>query len=111
MWLAARSLVFWSVELGADDVDAQHLAAQIASLTQVATDIDAKLTVLGAGGLAGAVGLYQRMTSVVDAAGGPELDRMTTRVEELMRALEEVDRRLTALRELKALLERIDEPR
>lgn len=102
-------LVFW-LDVGAEATSAEALVAQLAALTRVAEELDARLAVAGVGGLEGAAGICERLRAVLDGISPDDLERMRRRVSELEAELADVARRLAALRELKALLERVGPP-
>ena len=84
-----------------------EVVARVEALARLAGDLDARLADAGAGGLAGACAIYERLRAVLDGVTVADLERMTAQVAEMRRALDEAARRIEALRALKALLERV----
>jgi uncharacterized protein involved in exopolysaccharide biosynthesis len=101
------AFVFW-LEVGAERVSMGDIVAQVAALSQLAGDLDARLASGGVGGLAGAVAIYERLRDVLAGVSIADLERMARQVAALERELAEVNRRLAAVRELKTLLGRLE---
>ena len=105
-WLAPLERVFW-LEIGTEKLSMGDVVARVEALTQLAGDLDARLSDKGVGGLAGACAIYERLRDVLDSVSQANLAHMMQQVAALERDLTEVARRVAAIRELKALLDRV----
>jgi hypothetical protein len=100
--LLSKSVVFW-LDAGAA-ASMNELLPQLEALTQLASELDARLAGAGLGGFDGALALHARLRAVLDGVTGDDLDRMRRHVAHLQEELGAAARGLAALLELKKRL-------
>ena len=99
MWLALDQ------DLG-DGKAIERVLPRLEAVLQFTRDLQRCLTSVGVDGMAGALGIYRCLRSVLDAIPAAEIERMLAEIAGLERELATLTQRLEDVRRLKRLVER-----
>ena len=79
----------------------EQVLPQLQALLEFTENLERRLSVDGVDGIAGALGLYRRLKSTLDAVPDGDIARKKAEVESVLRWLEDVARGLEELKRLK----------
>lgn len=89
----------------ADGEGMERVLPQLEAVLQFTQEVNGRLAVIGVDGIGGALELYRRLKSTLDAIPASELERMSAEVVALGRALARLGDNLAEIRRLKTLVQ------
>jgi len=96
----------WFALTDREDADAlEQVLPKLEAVLQLTKEIEGRLVVVGAGGIADVLALYQRLRTALEALPDDEIARMLRTIETLERTLAEMATHLGEIRRLKGLVD------